>query len=547
MPTPQEYSGMVVDVVGERIFPGIIKVSGGKVESVTETKPEKVSKQYILPGLVDAHVHIESSMLTPVEFARLAVIHGTIATVSDPHEIGNVLGKEGINYMIRTGNRVPFKFNFGAPSCVPATPFETSGAEINADDIEELLKRDDIKYLAEMMNFPGAINQDKLVMDKIRAAQKHHKPIDGHAPGIQNEAAAHYAEAGISTDHECFTAEEALDKLKAGMKIQIREGSAARNFEALIPILKDYPDDIMFCSDDKHPDELLVSHINQLVKKSLQKGYDLITALKPCTINPKKHYKLENGLLQKNDPADFIIIDDPEQFNVLKTFIDGEPFAENGNTLLESRSTEIPNKFIASGIQKEDIEVKAKEGKLRVIDVKDGQLITDTLFVEPRIEDNKVVSDTDQDILKIVVLNRYKPSKPAVGFIHNIGLKEGAMVSTIAHDSHNIMVVGVTDNDILKAIEKISESKGGIGFVNKEETHILPLPIAGIISNQDGQAVAKQYKKIDSLVKQKGSKLSAPYMTLSFMGLLVIPSLKLSDQGLFDGDNFKFIDIFKIF
>ena len=547
MPLIQEYTGMIVDVVEERIFPGKLKVSDGKIVSVSQMEAAQVQSQYILPGLVDAHVHIESSMLTPVEFARVAVTHGTIATVSDPHEIGNVLGKDGINYMIQNGNRVPFKFYFGAPSCVPATPFETSGAEINADDIEELMSRDEIKYLAEMMNFPGVLNQDKLVMDKLRAAQKHGKPIDGHAPGLQDESAAQYAKAGISTDHECFTEQEALDKLNAGIKVQIREGSAARNFDALIPLLKDHPDNIMFCSDDKHPDELMLGHINNLVKKSIAKGYDLITALKPCTINPKKHYNLENGLLQENDPADFIIIDNPEQFNVLQTFINGEQVAENNITLLESQPTERPNKFVASRVQKEDIEVEAKEGKLQVIDVREGQLVTESLLVEPKIENGKVVSDTEHDILKIVVLNRYKASKPAVGFIHNMGLKKGAMVSTVAHDSHNIMVVGVTDDDILNAIEKISELQGGIGFINKGESHILPLPIAGIISDQDGRSVAKKYREIDNLVKQNGSLLSAPYMTLSFMGLLVIPSLKLSDQGLFDGDQFKFIDLFRIY
>lgn len=547
MPLIQEYTGMIVDVVEERIFPGKLKVSDGKIVSVSQMEAAQVQSQYILPGLVDAHVHIESSMLTPVEFARVAVTHGTIATVSDPHEIGNVLGKDGINYMIQNGNRVPFKFYFGAPSCVPATPFETSGAEINADDIEELMSRDEIKYLAEMMNFPGVLNQDKLVMDKLRAAQKHGKPIDGHAPGLQDESAAQYAKAGISTDHECFTEQEALDKLNAGIKVQIREGSAARNFDALIPLLKDHPDNIMFCSDDKHPDELMLGHINNLVKKSIEKGYDLITALKPCTINPKKHYNLENGLLQENDPADFIIIDNPEQFNVLQTFINGEQVAENNITLLESQPTKRPNKFVASRVQKEDIEVEAKEGKLQVIDVREGQLVTESLLVEPKIENGKVVSDTEHDILKIVVLNRYKASKPAVGFIHNMGLKKGAMVSTVAHDSHNIMVVGVTDDDILNAIEKISELQGGIGFINKGESHILPLPIAGIISDQDGRTVAKKYREIDNLVKQNGSLLSAPYMTLSFMGLLVIPSLKLSDQGLFDGDQFKFIDLFRIY
>ncbi|MCF8330843.1 MAG: adenine deaminase [Bacteroidales bacterium] len=534
------YSGKIVDVIGKRIFPGEITVSSGKIKSIKEIHEDNVPAQYILPGLVDAHVHIESSMLIPSEFARLAVTHGTVSTVSDPHEIGNVLGRKGVNFMIRNGEQVPFKFYFGAPSCVPATPFETSGAEINVNDIDELLKKDQVKYLAEMMNYPGVLNDDPQIRDKIQTAEKYGKPVDGHAPGLRGKDARAYAEAGISTDHECYTMEEAQDKLNAGMYIQIREGSAAKNFEALIPLLKDYPDKIMFCSDDKHPDELLTGHINQLVKRALDYGYDLITALLPCTVNPGKHYKLHNGLLQKDDPADFIIIDDPENFNILKTFIDGQKVAENGESCISKVDSEIPNKFVASDIMVEDIQVEASGGKLQVIDVKDGQLVTHKLLVDPLVKDRKIISDTENDILKIVVVNRYNKSKPSVGFIHNIGLKKGAIVSTVAHDSHNIIAVGVEDQMIIKAIEGISERKGGIGFISEDESAFLALPVAGIMTNQDAAAVSREYKRIDAMVKNSGSKLSAPFMSLSFMALLVIPSLKISDLGLFDGDTFSF-------
>lgn len=537
-------SGKIVDVVNERIFPGRIVIRDGMIESVDEMPEHQVDNHYLLPGLTDAHVHVESSMLVPAEFARVAVTHGTVATVSDPHEIGNVLGKAGVDFMISNGSKVPFRFYFGAPSCVPATPFETSGAEITAQDIDELLGRKEIKYLAEMMNFPGVLNKDTLVTDKLDAAKKHGKPVDGHAPGLKGEAVDKYAAAGISTDHECFTTEEALDKIKAGMKIQIREGSAARNFEALIPLLKDYPESIMFCSDDKHPDELIEGHINLLVKRAMKHGYDLLTALKPCTLNPKEHYKLETGLLQKGDPADVLLINNPLDFEILQTYVQGELVAENGESLIQTTESETINAFVASEINTQDLMVKAEQGKIKVIDVKDGQLVTDMMLAEPKIEDGLVVSDVEKDVLKIVVLNRYKKSKPAVGFIHNVGLKKGALVSTVAHDSHNIIAVGVSDDMILKAIEKINENGGGIGYVNEEETRMLPLPVAGIMSNADAWTVAKEYKDIDAIVKQNGSKLSAPFMSVSFMALLVIPSIKISDKGLFDGENFRFVQIF---
>ncbi|MFO8086872.1 MAG: adenine deaminase [Bacteroidales bacterium] len=490
--------------------------------------------------MVDAHVHVESSMLTPSEFARLAVTHGTVATVSDPHEIANVLGIKGVEFMIDDGKKVPLKFYFGAPSCVPATPFETSGAELSAEDIDILMQNDEVKYLAEMMNFPGVLNNDSLVMDKIRVAQRYQKPVDGHAPGLKGEEAMQYASAGISTDHECYTIDEARDKITAGMKVQIREGSAAKNFETLIPLLKEAPEQIMFCSDDKHPDELLEGHMNKLVKRTLDYGYDLIQALRPCTLNPKKHYHLQNGLLQTGDPADFVIIDHPDTFNVLQTYIDGVMVAEHGKASFSVSAEQIPNHFVVSDIQTADIEVKEEKGKLKVIDVKDGQLLTGKIETESKVENGLVVSDVQRDLLKIVVLNRYKPSKPAVGFIHNTGLKEGAMVSTVAHDSHNIVAVGVTDQMILKAINLVMESKGGIGYVNDKGSVLLPLPVAGIMSNQKAEKVAADYKKLDHMVKNAGSKLVAPFMSLSFMALLVIPALKMSDLGLFDGTNFKF-------
>ena len=534
--------GNIVDVVGKRIFKGRIHAKEGKITKVQEV--DVASNIFIMPGLIDAHVHIESSMLIPSEFARMAVVHGTVATVSDPHEIANVLGMDGVNFMIENGKKVPFKFFFGAPSCVPATPFETSGAQIDSTKTRSLLERDDIKYLAEMMNFPGVLGSDDEVMAKLQAAKDAGKPVDGHAPGLKGKDAKSYGIAGVSTDHECFTKEEALDKLAAGMKIQIREGSAAKNFDELIPLIKDYPNDVMFCSDDKHPDSLAESHINKLVARAIAQGYDPMAVLRAATLNAKQHYNLEVGMLQEGDPADMILVDNLEAFNVLETYIDGQLTAIDGQTRINSVGERHPNVFKAQKISAEDISVEAQQGKLKVFRAKDGQLITDAFEADPLIVDNRVESDPDRDILKIVVINRYTASKPAVGFVNNFGIKKGAIASSVAHDSHNIIAVGADDESIVEAVNKLVENTGGITLYDGEGTEVLPLPVAGIMASANGYWVARQYSTLDKKAKSLGTMLAAPYMTLSFMALLVIPHLKLSDKGLFDGDNFKFTTLF---
>jgi adenine deaminase len=532
----------IADVVNGRIFPGEITIQNGRIADVKETA--KADKQLIVPGLVDAHIHIESSMLVPSEFARLAVVHGTVATVSDPHEIANVVGCRGVDYMIDNGRKVPFYFNFGAPSCVPATHFETAGAHLGPWDIEELLKRDEIKYLSEMMNYPGVLNHDPEVMEKIHIAQKYGKPIDGHAPGLRGEQAQRYIEEGISTDHECFTKEEALDKLKYGMNIIIREGSAAKNFNALIELIAEYPEKIMFCSDDKHPDSLVRAHINELVKRAITYDFDPMNVLRAATLNPVRHYKLANGLLQKGDWADFIIVDSMEDFGVEQTYIKGQKVAERGKTLIEHSHSDYINRFDAIYINPEDLVVEAKTDSIRVIEVLDGQLITKQSQTYAKIEDGKAVSDTERDILKLVVVNRYKPAPPAIAFVHRFGLKSGAIASTVAHDSHNIIAVGVDDVSIKRAINLLIKNQGGISVVNEDDHTVLPLPVAGLMSVEDGYSIAEQYESMDDNVKALGCSLAAPYMTLSFLALLVIPELKLSDKGLFDGNIFQFVDLF---
>lgn len=538
---PMIIEGNIVDIKAGRIYPGRITVNHTKIEMV-EPLEGALFSNFIVPGFIDSHVHIESSMLIPSEFARLAVVHGTVATVSDPHEIANVCGMEGVEYMISNGKTVPFKFNFGAPSCVPATGFETAGAVLEVADVKTLLQKPEIKYLSEMMNFPGVLQADPAVLQKIEAAQELGKPVDGHAPGLRGEQAREYINAGISTDHECFTAEEALEKLALGMKILIREGSAAKNFDALMELLHDFPDHMMFCSDDKHPDSLVDGHINQLCARAVAKGVDVFNVLKAACINPVEHYKLDLGLLQAGDPADFIVLKDLVHFEVLQTYIDGQLVAADGQTFIESQNSGVVNNFGCSTVTADAFAIKANAAtQLNVIEALDGQLITHRLSAPPLTENGYLVSNIEKDILKIAVVNRYQNAPPATAFIKNFGLKQGALASSVAHDSHNIVVVGVDDDSISKAVNLVIAEKGGICAVNGTAELVLPLPVAGLMSTENGYNIAKAYTAIDAMAKNMGSRLSAPFMTLSFMALLVIPALKLSDQGLFDGNTFAFV------
>jgi len=533
--------GNIIDIENKRIYKGQVTIEDGLITSISEAEHNET--HYILPGFVDAHIHIESSMLVPSEFARLAVNHGTVATVSDPHEIANVLGIAGVHYMIDNGKKVPFKFNFGAPSCVPATSFESAGATIDSDGIKSLLENEDIKYLAEMMNYPGVLFEDEEVMKKLSWAKHYGKPIDGHAPGLRGDDVKKYISAGISTDHESFTYEEGLEKLQNGMKILIREGSAAKNFDALIDLVPDHYENMMFCSDDKHPDDLIVSHIDALVKRGLAKGIDLFKLLQMACINPVKHYNLDVGLLKKGDPADFIVVDGSDEFNILQTYINGTCVSENGKTKIESIPFETPNNFNTDLKSVEDFSLRAESDQIKAIEELDGELITQPIIAKAKIENGKLVSDIENDILKITVVNRYKNAKPAVAFIKNFGLKTGAIASSVAHDSHNIIAVGVNDDIICKAVNTLIENKGGICAVAENKTDALPLPVAGIMSHLDGETTGELYQRIDGKAKEMGSTLHAPYMTLSFMALLVIPALKLSDFGLFDGKQFEFTPV----
>lgn len=536
-------SGVIVDVRSRRMFTGTITIHNGQIVDVIEEDVE--STDVILPGFVDAHVHVESSMIVPSEFARLAVVHGTVGTVSDPHEIANVLGLEGVRYMIDNGENVPFHFAFGAPSCVPATVFETAGAEVTVDDIVELFRDTRVRYLSEMMNWPGALAGDAGVLAKIAAAQAAGRPVDGHAPGLRGDDARRYAERGISTDHECFTLDEALDKIAVGMKILIREGSAARNYDALHSLLKTHPQHVMFCSDDMHPDSLVVGHINLLVRRSIALGYNIFDVLTAACVHPVDHYGLDIGTLRRGDPADFILVDNLDNMNVKETWIRGQLVAENGVTRVNRVEAAIVNNFECHEIDEVSISISDPQVKksassenvntrIRVIVAHDGQLVTS----------EEVVDRLTDDVLKIVVVNRYSPAQPAVAFIKGFGLRSGAIASSVAHDSHNIVAVGKTDADIVAAVNAVIRQRGGVSISDNGETDVLSLPVAGLMSTADGYAVAEDYARLDAKAKGLGSPLRAPFMTLSFMALLVIPQLKLSDKGLFDGATFRFADVF---
>ncbi|WP_299124985.1 adenine deaminase [uncultured Tenacibaculum sp.] len=533
--------GNIVDILNKRIYKGEVEVENGKIKAIREAN--HTVENYILPGFVDAHIHIESSMLVPSEFAKIAVVHGTVATVSDPHEIANVLGVKGVDFMIENGKKVPLKFNFGAPSCVPATSFESAGAVIDSDDIKKMMENPDIKYLAEMMNYPGVIYQDEEVLKKIAWAKHYNKPVDGHAPGVRGEDLDKYIAAGIYTDHECFTYEEALEKLQKGMKVIIREGSAAKNFEALIDLLPEHYENMMFCSDDKHPDDLLVGHLNELCERAIAKGIDVFKVLQAACVNPVKHYNLDVGLLKEGDDADFIVTENLKNFKVLQTYINGELVADKGESFVKHVDFEVLNNFDTDKKQVADFEFHSASDKIRVIEALDGELVTNEIEVDSLIEEGNLVSNTENDVLKMTVVNRYKNAEPSIAFIKNFGLKEGAIASSVGHDSHNIIAVGVSDEAICKAVNLLIENKGGICAVSNSEEKVVALPVAGIMSDKPAEEIGKAYAELDRMAKEMGSSLRAPYMTLSFMALLVIPALKLSDKGLFNGSTFQFTSV----
>ena len=539
----QHITGKVVDIFEQKIYGATICIKDKYIHSIE--KNENATGPYILPGLIDSHIHIESSMLTPRYFAQEAVKHGTTATVSDPHEIANVLGEKGIQAMVDDADQTPFKFFFGVPSCVPATPFETSGAVLDSKIVQQFISRKQFYYLAEMMNFFGVINQDPEVMNKIKYALDNGKPVDGHVPGLTGTDLDKYIDAGITTDHECGNYEEAVEKIKKGMKIQLREGSAAKDFDNLYKLIDEFPDQVMMCSDDKHPDDLIEGHIDQLIKKGLEKGLNLFNLLKAAVANPAKHYNLPVGMLQVNDPADFILVENLDDFIVSQTYIDGEKVFDQDGSHLSVLPAEYPNIMEAKKLVVSDIEVENTQKPVKVINAKDRTLYTSFESINLSSNDDKLYSDSSNDILKIVVQNRYKKQQPSIGFIKNFGLQKGAIATSVAHDSHNIICVGVEDKSIVHAINEIINIRGGNVVYDGDTLTSLPLEFGGLMTSKPASDVAGQYQKLNAITKKLGCSLYAPFMTLAFMALPVIPELKITDQGLFDVTQFKYTELYE--
>ncbi|OAV76110.1 Adenine deaminase [Bacteroidales bacterium Barb7] len=541
--------GNVVDILSRTIYGAEVTIEGGRISRIRRTgKTGKKKTSYLLPGFIDAHVHNESSMSTPAAFAQTAVQHGTVGVVADPHEMANVLGVAGIYYMIDNVKDLPFYAWTGLPSCVPSTGLEGTTTVIDSVQTANLLKRDDIHFLSEVMNFPCVIQRESEVMKKIQAAKDAGKPIDGHAPMITGEDLKAYIAAGISTDHEAISIEDGREKCAAGLHILIREGSAAKNFHALHPLLKEYPEQIMFCTDDIHPSDLLKGHINLSVKRALALGYDLYDVLRAASYNPARHYHIPVGFLREGDSADFVQVNSLEDMHIEATYIKGVCVYDGKDTCGFPEVTATPNiinNFHALPVSPADLAVKAETSRIRVITCQEGELITGEEIHEASVWGGFVQSDTSRDIVKLVVVNRYYPAPPSVAFIKGTGIKHGAVAQSIMHDNHNLIAVGVNDENIVEALNAVIKAKGGIAVSSPhKETCLFPLPIAGLISPLPVRCIAEKYERLERDIKALGTPLQSFQMTLSFMGLIVIPSIKLSDKGLFDTNAFSFTNLF---
>jgi adenine deaminase len=544
--------GSLVNVFSGEIYQADVAVAQGKIAGLGSYDGKKVidvSSKCILPGFIDSHVHIESSMLTPAEFARAALPHGTTAVVADPHEISNVLGKRGIRYMLDATEDLPLDFYFMLPSCVPATPLETSGAKLTAADLLPFLKHKRVLGLAEMMNYPGVLSVDPDVIKKITTFS--HKIIDGHAPGISGNDLSAYAGAGISSDHECVTAEEAASKIRLGMTIYIREGSAAKDLEALLPaVTRSNSRFFTLATDDFQPGDLKKGSINELIKKAIRLGMDPITAIQMATINPARHFGLRyKGAVLPGYDADMVVVDDLKNFSVKMVFKQGKLVAIGDRCIIscKNRHHERTGKTVRTGrITKQAVLLKAKTGRARVIELIPDQIETKSSIMPVTVRDGFVVSDVERDILKVIVLERHKATgNRGFGLLKGLGLKSGAIASTVAHDSHNIIAAGVSDEDILVALSRIQKIQGGLVVVNNEKVVAeIPLPVAGLMSDKPLDNVVQRLERIDRAVKELGVTIAHPFGTLSFLALPVIPDLKLTDKGLVDVKQFKLVDLF---
>ncbi len=532
--------GNLLNVSTEEVYGAEITYLNGIITCVKAVHGNY--KGLILPGFIDAHIHIESSLLTPSRFAEAVVPHGTTSIVADPHEIANVMGLNGINYMVNDASTVPLKVYLTAPSCVPATPFETSGGVISEYEIEKLLEDKNVVALGEMMNFPGVINEDQNVIAKLKAAKRIGKPVDGHAPLLSGSELCKYIMSGISTDHECTTKKEALEKRRLGMKLMLREGSSAKNLKELASI-----GGYFIVSDDKDPGDLLQGHVDGMLRKAFEYGIDPIEALKMVTLNPGEHYNLNTGNIVPGKAADLIFIDNLKDLNIEKVIVDGNLVAQNGRPLFDVKPKEIPSTFKLKPKNHSNFDVPGKKSKetVRVIEMLEDQLITHESSAVLKLVDGNLKSDLGNDILKIAVVERYGNERISNAFIKGFGLKDGAIASSVAHDSHNIITVGTNSQDMTKAVNTVLRNKGGLAAVSKDIFYELELPVAGLMSTKSALEVSSDLKILHDAVLDMGSKLKSPFMSMSFMTLLVIPKLKISDMGLFDVEKFDFVELIK--
>ncbi len=536
-----------VDFYDKQIYPALINFDE-KINFIK--KIDEKCSNLIIPGLIESHIHIESSMLTPSRFAQVAVTHGTTAIVADPHEIANVLGLDGINFMRDDAKKTPVKIFFTAPSCVPATKFETSGAIIDSEKINLLLEEKDIVALGEMMNFYGVIHSDSEVMKKIKFAHKYKKPVDGHCPKLTGEKLNKYIKAGILTDHECTTLVEAEEKLGKGMKIMIKQGSYAKNLENIYPLAFKNSDFCFLASDDLEADDLLKGHMNLKLKEIVNLGINPFDAIRMSTFNPARHYNLNVGLLKSGDPADFVILNNLRDFNVLETYINGKLVAKDGKALFELPEVKKMNFFDIKQKNVNDFKINSnkKNGviKVHVIGLVENQIITKKLIETLKVDNYEILPDLGKDILRIAVAERYGNNNLALGFIKGFMLKEGAIASSVAHDSHNIISIGFEKNDITRAINTVIEMRGGLTLVRNNQVLIrIALPIAGLMSDKPAEDIVKKLNRFYLILKALGCTLNSPLMILSFMSLPVVPELKLTDRGLFDVEKFGFINLIK--
>ncbi len=547
-------NAQIINVFSGEIIPGEMAISDGLIVGFGQYEAKKVEDlngRYVAPGFIDGHVHIESSMACISEFARAVVVHGTTTVAADPHEIANVLGLSGIEYMLQSAEEQPMNIYFTLPSCVPATDMETAGARLTAEDLKPFLNKDRIIALAEMMNFPGVIYRDPDVLAKISAARQQKKPIDGHAPGLEGPQLYAYISAGIQSDHECTTEHEAIEKLRSGMHIMIRQGTCAKNLQTLLPAVNEKTARrMMWCSDDRHPHDLIAEgHIDSIVYEAIQSGLDPILAIQMATLNPAEYFNLDHlGALAPGRQADLVVFSDLKKPVIEKVYSRGILIAENGKILptiqIPSAASVPPSMHV--DLQKIDFAIPADKKQIRVIEIVPEQVITHQRIEEITVKNKQAVSDPSKDLLKMAVVERHSGSgNIGKGFVKGLGLKHGALASSVAHDSHNIIVVGTTDEDMRAALEAVVKMGGGLAAVSDARVRAeLALPIAGLMSLEPVQRVRDQLDKLIEATHDMGTPLKDPFMTLSFLALPVIPELKLTDIGLVDVNKFEVVPLF---